>query len=144
MNHSILPFSTPTTIISEAIKQAKEWAWDYEKNDFAKKDGRMYLVYQDEAIKLWIWKLFKTDRYKKAIYSWDYGNELKSLIGEGYSPGYVKAEAKRYLQEAIENNLSLYVLQILKLDILFKSSKLIVKLKLKTRYSEVVAVDYEL
>ena len=144
MNNSILPLTIRSTVVSKMPILAKEWAWDFIKQDFALKDGRMYFVFKDEAIRLWIWKLFNTNRFEEVIYSWEYGNELLSLIGQGYSQGYIEAETERFIKEAIENNLYLYVLQILNLEISFKGTKLNINITLKTIYSEEVAFSYEI
>ena len=65
MNNSILPLTVRSTVVSKMPILAKEWAWDFIKQDFALKDGRMYFVFKDEAIRLWIWKLFNTSRFEE-------------------------------------------------------------------------------
>ena len=52
-----------------------------------------------EAMIQVIYKILNTERYLYAIYSWDYGIELKDLFGEPVS--YVCAELERRITEAL-------------------------------------------
>ncbi len=54
---------------------------------------------QIESIKQAIYCILNTERYESLIYSWDYGTELKDLIGEPAS--YVIPELKRRITEAL-------------------------------------------
>ncbi|MDO4295014.1 MAG: DUF2634 domain-containing protein [bacterium] len=62
--------------------------------------GRMKgYVDGQEAIKQAVYKILRTERYDSIIYSWNYGVELKGLIGKPMP--YVKSEVKRRIQEAL-------------------------------------------
>lgn len=52
-----------------------------------------------EAMKQAIYKILNTERYQYAIYSWNYGIELKDLIGK--PKNYCKVEIKRRIKEAL-------------------------------------------
>lgn len=54
-----------------------------------------------EAIKVWIWLVLQTPRYRYYIYTWDYGNEFEDLIGQGYSEEYIEAEAQRMTEDCL-------------------------------------------
>lgn len=122
----------------EDLPMAVEYAWDFELEDFKRKSGRIYKVEGIEAIKIWLWKLFKVPRYRYLIYTWDYGNELESLLGRGYSQNYINAEAKGYVREAIEYNLGEYVTNIIDLSVNFADGKLSVETTIETPYGEVI------
>ena len=111
---SILPDSVATTsrINTERIPRAEEWAWDFDLRDFKTKSGRMYKVYDDEAIKIWIWKLFLTERYQWIIHSAIYGGEHHTLIGRGYTASYINSLAEQMTRDAIELNLGKYIKDI--------------------------------
>src|SRR5690606_8256358 len=98
------------------LPMAKEWAWDFEELDFKARDGKMYQVEGKEAVKIWLWKIFQTPRYRYLIHSWDYGHELENLIGQG-SQSFIKAEAERLIKEAIWPTLNGYVEDIKNLEI---------------------------
>lgn len=52
-----------------------------------------------EAMKQAIYKILNTERYQYVIYSWNYGIELKDLIGK--PKNYCKVEIKRRVKEAL-------------------------------------------
>lgn len=85
-----------TTIQTEQEKIPKEYEIDF-------KTGQLtgMTVEGLEAIKIWIWITLQTPRYRHYIYSWDYGNEFEDLIGQGYTPEYIEAEAKRMTEDCL-------------------------------------------
>lgn len=133
---NIFPFMDPEEVTEEIneIPIAQEWAWDFDEEEFKTKNGRMYLVEGKEAVKIWLWKLFKTIRFRELIYNWDYGHELDELIGLGFTEGYLNSEAERYVREAIEYNLIDYVTDIEDFEVDFKGSKLSIKFRAITIY----------
>ena len=93
----------PTYIESDAIteetqesKIPKEYEIDFKTGQLT---GR--IVEGAEAIKVWIWLVLQTPRYRYYIYSWDYGNEFEELIGRGYSEEYINAEAQRMTEDCL-------------------------------------------
>ena len=54
-----------------------------------------------ESIKVWIWLVLQTPRYRYYIYTWDYGNEFEDLIGKGYTEEYIEAEAQRMPEDCL-------------------------------------------
>ena len=136
---SIFPFMDPQVIPTKEVELplAQEWAWDFEKLDFKLKDGKMYLVEGKEAVKIWIWKLFMTTRYREVIFNWDYGSELENLRGQGYTQGYLNSEAGRYVREAIEYNLKDYVTDVRNVEVSFDEGALTIEFTAITPYGEV-------
>ncbi len=57
-----------------------------------------------EAVKVWAWLALQTPRYRYYIYSWDYGQEYESLIGQGFSAGYTSMELERMTEECLSVN----------------------------------------
>ncbi|PEL12661.1 DUF2634 domain-containing protein [Bacillus sp. AFS017336] len=100
---SIFPFvdDTENIISTEELPLYKEWAWDFDLNDFKLNNGKPYLVEGEEAIKIWAYKALITERFKYTVYSWDYGSELNSLIGSGFSNEAVEIETERMIKEAL-------------------------------------------
>ena len=93
----------PKYIESDAIteetqesKLPKEYEIDFKTGQLT---GR--IVEGAEAIKVWIWLVLQTPRYRYYIYSWDYGNEFEELIGRGYSEEYINAEAQRMTEDCL-------------------------------------------
>lgn len=86
---------TETEQIEES-KIPKEYEIDFKTGQLT---GR--IVEEAEAIKVWIWLVLQTARYRYYIYSWDYGNEFEELIGRGYSEEYINAEAQRMTEDCL-------------------------------------------
>ncbi len=79
----------------------KEYAWNFESNDFLYLNGKNVIVEGIEAIKVWIYKILKTPRYKYMAYTWDYGHELEDLIGQRYSKEFMQSEVERNLKDCL-------------------------------------------
>ena len=112
----------------------KECAWDFVKDEAIFVDGSPKIVYKNEAIKVWIYKTIKTNRYQHEIYSWDYGCEIESLIGKGFEFGFIKSETKRYIEEALLINP--YITKINKIDVEFNKDVLTAYVDLETIYGK--------
>lgn len=83
------------TIRNIEIKEASDltWAIDFEKNVVGSKvEGR-------EAVTQAIYMILNTERYRHAIYSWNYGVEFADLMGQTHD--YVYPEVKRRITEAL-------------------------------------------
>lgn len=88
--------SDATTEETQESKLPKEYEIDFKTGQLT---GR--IVEGAEAIKVWIWLVLQTPRYRYYIYSWDYGNEFEELIGRGYSEEYINAEAQRMTEDCL-------------------------------------------
>lgn len=53
-----------------------------------------------EAVKQVIWLILHTERFEYAIFSWNYGIELKNLLGEQKTP-FVQAKIKKAIEDAL-------------------------------------------
>ena len=118
----------------EDLPRAREYAWDYENQSFKFKAGHFYFVYDNEAIKIWLWKLFKTPRFWYAVFDGDYGEEIHQLIGRAYTHGLIASEAKRFVEEAITYNLGPYVKEVRNLRVSFEEGTLLVDFVAITPY----------
>ena len=77
------------------------------------------------------------ERTRYEIYSWDFGSEVESLIGQNYSDELKQAEAVRYVREALEINP--YVTDISSISVSFADGVLAVSAAINTIYGEVSA-----
>lgn len=57
-----------------------------------------------EAVKAWSWIALQISRYNYGQYSWDYGSELETLIGQTSSQEYLKMESARMIRECLKVN----------------------------------------
>ncbi|QJC52780.1 DUF2634 domain-containing protein [Paenibacillus albicereus] len=77
----------------------REYVWDFSLDDFVLRDGNPVLIEGIDAIRTWISKTLRTERFRYLAYSWDYGQELDSLLGQRSVPD--QSEAERFVKEAL-------------------------------------------
>lgn len=136
MSTSLFPFfgDTVTTETEEEFPLYREVAWDFKNNIPVVEKGDFKIVTGKEAIKTWIYKTLKTERFRYEIYSWDYGCEIEELIGQNYTPNLAKAECVRYIKESLTINP--YIKNISGVEVTFATGKLMIYAKLETVYGE--------
>lgn len=120
---------------STTLALAKEYAWNYDTDDFLLVDGKNVIVTGKAAVKVWIWKALKTPKNTYSAYSTTYGNELESLINGGLSSGALLSELERYLKESLLINS--YITGISDISISVDGSKSAVSFTAATIYGEV-------
>ncbi|MET3616723.1 hypothetical protein ABID14_000343 [Peptoniphilus olsenii] len=134
------PFIDPH-LVGENLKEpplACEYAYDMDTANFKYKDGKMYKVYKNDALKIKIWKLFMSERYRWVVFPWSYGHELETLIGQAYTQGYVNSEAERYCKEAIERALEDYIIRLEEFKVNFDEGILYISFKAITIYGQMI------
>lgn len=82
--------------LEEELKPPKEYGIDFETGQLTGE-----VVEGKEAIRVWIWLVLQTPRYRYYIYTWDYGNEFEDLIGQAYTEEYIEAEAQRMTEDCL-------------------------------------------
>jgi Protein of unknown function (DUF2634). len=78
---------------AQAEQPSRTWKLDWERGRASGMTDGL------EAVRQAVHKLLLTDRFRHAIYSSDYGHELRSLIGS--DPVFLEMEIDRMLQEAL-------------------------------------------
>lgn len=137
MSENIFPFISYQQAMEyvEQKKVPKEYAWDSDKNNFILENGRLKILEGAEALKVWICKMLKTQRYRYLIYSWNYGSELEELIGARYTSNTVQNEVKRLLEDALHLNSNIKGTKNVKVT--FTGDKLDISFTAITDYGEV-------
>nr|DAG51416.1 MAG TPA: Protein of unknown function (DUF2634) [Caudoviricetes sp.] len=133
---SFFPFINPPPNL-EALNEFpiyKEIAWDFKKNEPIIENGEFKIVEGNEAIKVWIYLSLLTPNKQYPIYSWDYGSEVKELIGKNYTKALTEAEAQRLIEECLLINP--YITDIQVTDTSFKDSTLTCNVKVTTIYGD--------
>jgi hypothetical protein len=133
---SIFPFveSDVDVIPSTDLPIPKEWAWDFEKNDFLLKNNKPFIVEGLEAVKIWAYKALMTERFKYEFYSWEYGSEINSLIGSGFSHAAVELEAQRLVEETLQPCAAILSVSDFKIE--FDGDSLILELTIETIFGD--------
>ncbi|MDQ7096943.1 DUF2634 domain-containing protein [Desulfosporosinus sp. PR] len=132
INVSDLILATETA--ADDLPLAREYAWDFDKNDFLLVNGKNIIVTGKEAVKVWIWQALNTPKNRYQAYSTSYGNELALLINQGFSAGALRSEVERYLKEALLINP--YITGIKNIDMIVDGNKMDVGFTVTTIYGE--------
>lgn len=141
------PFTDPVLIPNQdpdEIPVCSEYAYDFDTQNFLlNDDDGFYLVYDIEALKIKLWKLFMTARWRYEIFDDGYGNELESLIGRAYTQGYINSEAERFCREAVERNLSTWVYRLENLTVDFDEGALYISFKVISVFGDFDIIGME-
>lgn len=134
----LFPIIQPETAEEETeLPLYREVKWDFEKGEPVFRGGEPVVVEGAEAIKTWVWKALVTERARYEIYSWDFGSEVESLIGQPYTDELKRAEAVRYVREALEINP--YITEVTAASVDFDNGVLTIDVTVDTVYGEVQA-----
>ena len=89
----------------ENLPLLTEYAWDFNVDKFLYDgDGHHIVVTGQEALKVWIYKALKTERFVHEAYSWSYGIELKPFIGKVMGVKERYSELRRVIVECLMVN----------------------------------------
>lgn len=134
---NLFPELTVAKISDEKrLPMYREWAFDFDKKEFKVKHGKYYLVEGNEAIKVWIYKALKTERYIFVAYTKNYGSEISTLIGTVEDEDILFSEISRYIEESLLVNP--YIISVG--DFIFShisGGKVVTKFSVKTVYGEI-------
>ena len=133
---SYFPFISPPAEL-EALNEFpvyREIAWNFERNEPVIENGEFKIVEENEAIKVWVYLALVTNNKQYPIYSWDYGSEVKELIGKDYTKALVEAEAKRLIEECLLINP--YILEVEVVNTSFIDTTLTCDIKITTIYGD--------
>lgn len=95
-------FQSSTQATAAQLPLYRDVAMDYDKGVPIFSAGNPVIVSGLEAVKGWAWRALKTARYRWSCFTWDYGCELDSLVGQPYREDTRLSEAVRYVREALE------------------------------------------
>lgn len=133
---SIFPIIQPQTVEeSEDLVLYKEVQWDFENNIPVFKNGSPVTVTGKEAVLVWAWKALQIQRYRYEIYTWDYGSEIESLIGQAFTEELKQSEAIRYVKECLLVNP--YITDVVNITVSFTNDIMKLECTLETVYGEV-------
>ena len=76
---------TDTEIEAEEMPIFKEYAIDFKTGEYIKDENGIKILEKNEALKVWIFKALKTERFRYTdVHSDNYGSELETHIGTVY------------------------------------------------------------
>ncbi|WP_430884299.1 DUF2634 domain-containing protein [Fusibacter sp. JL216-2] len=78
-----------------------EIAWDFKANQPIIVDGEIQIVEGLEALRVWIEKALRTERFKWPIYKWTYGAEVEKILETGMTGSALNQALKQSLVDAL-------------------------------------------
>lgn len=94
-----------------------------------------------EAIRVWIYIALQVVRYRYFVLSWDYGNEIETLYGKGYSLEHLESEISKMIEDCLLVNK--YIEKVDIESVKYRQGKLTAKIVVTTIYKEEVKQIYE-
>lgn len=132
------PFMIGNTVNIEQYntqKEFKEYAWDFSRNSFIyNDDGSIKVVSRNEAIKVWVYKVLQTERFRYGAYYDDYGLDLGKFIGKVPNNAINANELYNAIKEALLVNP--YILAVNDIKIEQENKKIILNLEIITVYGK--------
>lgn len=129
------PFLNAVTTTSSTLPMFKCYSWDFDNDDFNyDENGNILMAEGNDALKIWIKKALRTERYMYLAYSNNYGSEIKNFLNKVMSVGERKAELRRSVIESLMINP--YIKSIESIDITESEHgrKLTINISLTTIY----------
>ena len=132
----LFPSIQPQSVQAEEGRPLyRETAWDFTAGRPVFQGGNPFIVTGAEAVRVWAYKALQTVRGRYEIYSRDFGCEAENLIGQNFSDELKRAEAVRYVREALEVNP--YITEVSNTTVAFSGGRLEIEAKVETIYGEV-------
>lgn len=134
------PFAAvQTTPTEEDLPLFKEYAWDFENDKFLYDgNGRHILLEGNEALKVWIYKVLKTERFMYLAYSKRFGIELYPFMAKVMSVLQRKSELRRMITEALMVNAYISSIDSIIFDEQNRGEDMEIQIVLTTIYGELV------
>lgn len=93
----------PTAAVADLGKHIK---YDFAAGEFDLKDGKVQLVDGDEALRIWIEKVLRTEKFRFRVYDRggadEYGITIEDLIvGHNYPIAFYQSELTREITDAL-------------------------------------------
>ena len=131
---------------ADELPELEEYAWDFDKNTFRyDSNGKFITVYENEALKVWIYKCLKCERYRYNVYRHgeyndicNYGVYLEKYIGVNPNNEKTAGAIKKEIREGISANP--YVQKINYINIVeMEKENLTLELSLTSIYGDLTA-----
>lgn len=122
--------------LEEELKTPKEFGINFKTGQLTGK-----IVEGIEAIKVWCYLALRIARYHFFICSWDYGNELEDLYGQGFSEEHIESEATRMIEECLLENEYIETVDVT--DAKYQNGRFSAMITVKTIYGDSDSDTYE-
>lgn len=103
--------------------------------DFAENRLTGRIVEGLEAIRVWVWCCIHTERFRYALYSWQYGVSLEKHLGQTTTEEYLEVDSQAEIEEALK--VHPYITGIDDFQVSKNGTKLKIKLTVKTKLGKI-------
>lgn len=103
--------------------------------DFAENRLTGRIVEGLEAIRVWVWCCIHTERFRYALYSWQYGVSLEKYLGQTTTEEYLEVDSQAEIEEALK--VHPYITGIDDFQVSTAGTKLKIKLTVKTKLGKI-------
>jgi hypothetical protein len=103
----MFPVIDETNVITEeeskkARHTGKSFLYDFEKGEFVLQNGKLVEVTGVEALKVWIAKIIRTEKFRFRIYENEqYGVSVEDLLSSSLQRPFIESEIKREVLTAL-------------------------------------------
>lgn len=133
---TIFPIIQPTIDATlEQLPLCRETKWDFEADCPVWENGEPVMVQGADAVAVWAWNALKTARYRYEIFTWNYGCEIDTLIGQNITSDLKQAEALRFLRECLAQNP--YITGVSNASVTFEEERMTVSATIETVYGDI-------
>jgi len=101
MGNPFVSGNTDNVAIENSLPTFTEYAWDFVNDQFIFENGSHKIVAENEALKVWIYKTLKTERWRYRAYDNAYGIELEQFIGTRTNNSASAGEIEQYISESL-------------------------------------------
>ena len=135
---SIFPFTNPRAYASTPSTDLPLYydvGWDYANDGYGAPQfgvGDPVVVSGLPAVMSWAWRALYTERFLNEVYSWNYGNEMMTVVGEPWDPGVKTAELSRYATECL--TVSPYITGVYDFAVTFSGTRVTINSRVETVY----------
>jgi hypothetical protein len=110
--------------VQEIEQPSRTWKLDFNQRRITG------MVDQLEAVKQAVFKILQTERFRYLIYTFNYGHELKTLLGQ--NPLFVQSEFTRMVSEALTQDDRITSIENMQIDI--EGDRLTARFTVVTQY----------
>ena len=111
MPFSFIDGSSVARTNAVTLEPFREYEWDVTTREFVIRNGNISILTGVPALKIWIYKTLLSQRGRYQAYTWNYGNDLDSLVGAAMTRDVISSEAKRITEEALYTNAHIFNLK---------------------------------
>lgn len=91
------------------VTMGTSYRFDFDEREFVIKDGRLVKTKGLEALKVWIIKILKTEKFRFKVYDRtdrnEYGVGIEDLIvGHNYPPEFIDSELRQEVESALRRH----------------------------------------